>query len=83
VVGDSIMIVADIGGKFFANDRICAPQGGPLAAGQLTGRTLTCPWHGWSYDLESGQQLLSKAIPQTVYRARESGGTIQLEVLNS
>lgn len=79
-MGESIVVVANVAGQFFAIDGICAHQGGPLAAGALSGCTLTCPWHGWQYNVETGQQLLSDTIRQTVYRARESGGTIQVEV---
>ncbi|WP_442485529.1 Rieske (2Fe-2S) protein [Aeoliella sp. SH292] len=80
VVGDAIVVIANVDGEFHAMDGICAHQGGPLAAGRLEGCTLTCPWHGWQYDVRSGRQLLSNSIRQTVYRARESLGTIQVEV---
>ncbi|MEQ1505076.1 MAG: Rieske 2Fe-2S domain-containing protein, partial [Myxococcota bacterium] len=36
--------------------------GGPLGEGQLDGCTLTCPWHGWSYDLETGKSLVSDNV---------------------
>ena len=80
VVGEAIVVVANVDGQFFAMDGICAHQGGPLAAGELTGCILTCPWHGWQYSVETGQQLLSDTIRQTVYRARESAGTIQVQL---
>ncbi len=82
VVGESIVVVVNVDGMFFAMDGICAHQGGPLSKGVLSGCTLTCPWHGWQYNVETGQQLLSDTIRQTVYRARESGGTIQIQLPN-
>lgn len=33
---------------------MCPHQGGPLAEGQLTSTTLTCPWHGCKFDLKNG-----------------------------
>lgn len=80
VVGESIVIVTNVDGEFYAIDGICSHQGGPLAAGKLSGCTLTCPWHGWQYNVKTGQQLLSDTIRQTAYRARSSGGTIQVEM---
>ena len=80
VVGEAIVVVANVDGEFHALDGICAHQGGPLASGKLDHCTLTCPWHGWQYDVCTGQQLLSDSIRQAVYRVRESGGTIQVEV---
>lgn len=80
VVDGAIILVTNVEGALYAMDGLCAHQGGPLAAGQLSGCTLTCPWHGWQYDVRSGKQLLSETIRQRVYRARESAGTIQIEL---
>ncbi len=43
-VGDAIVATA---GK-------CPHAGGPLHEGEIDGTTLSCPWHGWSYDLQTG-----------------------------
>ena len=44
-----------VAGKFHAIDSVCAHQGGPLADGELDGCVVTCPWHGWTYDVTSGE----------------------------
>jgi nitrite reductase/ring-hydroxylating ferredoxin subunit len=44
-----------VAGKFHAIDNVCEHQGGPLADGELDGCVVTCPWHGWTYDVASGQ----------------------------
>jgi nitrite reductase/ring-hydroxylating ferredoxin subunit len=41
-------------GAFHATDNRCQHQGGPLADGELDGCVVTCPWHGWTYDVSSG-----------------------------
>jgi NAD(P)H-dependent nitrite reductase small subunit len=41
--------------KFFAIDNTCEHQGGPLAEGELDANVVTCPWHGWTYDVTTGQ----------------------------
>jgi len=41
-------------GTFHAIDDTCKHQGGPLGEGELDGTTVTCPWHGWTYDITSG-----------------------------
>lgn len=46
-------IVVEAGGKRFAIDRFCPHQGGDLLHGWIEdGRYLTCPRHGWKFDLE-------------------------------
>ena len=29
-------------------------QGGPLVKGKLDEYIITCPWHGWKYDIRTG-----------------------------
>jgi len=41
-------------GTFYAIDNTCKHQGGPLGEGDLEGTIVTCPWHGWTYDVTSG-----------------------------
>ncbi len=41
-------------GTFYAIDNTCKHQGGPLGEGELAGRVVTCPWHGWTYDVSTG-----------------------------
>ncbi len=78
IVGDEIIALANIEGTIHAFDGICSHQGGPLAKGKLEGCTLTCPWHGWQYDVTTGKQILSKTIRQRLYAARVEGDMIQV-----
>lgn len=66
-----------MGGRFFALRNRCPHQGGPLCRGRLFGRLdssrpgeytydddrylLECPWHGWEFDLETGQSWFDPA----------------------
>ena len=42
-----------------AVDGMCAHQGGPIAQGQLDHNCVTCPWHGWQYDVTTGNNMLT------------------------
>lgn len=46
--------VFDVNGDIVATSGKCLHAGGPLCKGTISGTTLTCPWHGWSYDLTTG-----------------------------
>ena len=70
VAGPSLDIL-NVEGEFFALRNICPHQGGPLCGGCLTGflessmpgefsysrkgEILRCPWHGWEFDVKTGQ----------------------------
>lgn len=63
--------VFNLGGEFYALRNRCPHQGGPLCEGRLfgaieaavpgdvrltrTGEILTCAWHGWEFDIRTGQ----------------------------
>jgi len=54
VQGRQVAVFNVGGGQFHAIDNVCEHQGGPLAEGELDGCIVTCPWHGWTYDVRSG-----------------------------
>jgi nitrite reductase/ring-hydroxylating ferredoxin subunit len=33
----------------------CPHRDGPLGHGALHGYTLVCPWHGWEFDVRTGE----------------------------
>jgi nitrite reductase (NADH) small subunit len=45
--------------QWCAMDGMCAHQGGPIAQGKLDGTCVTCPWHGWQYDITNGRNVLT------------------------
>lgn len=70
-IGGRSIGVFNVGGRFYALRNRCAHQGGPLCRGRVfasleserpgeyryvEGRhLLECPWHGWEYDMATGQ----------------------------
>ena len=60
----------NIDGTISAIDGICPHQGGPLAEGDIQGTTVTCPWHGWQFDVRSGKTPLGPKITQPVYEVK-------------
>ena len=47
-----------------AIDGICAHAGGPVGKGAIDGTVVTCPWHGWQYDVDTGVHCLTPQICQ-------------------
>ena len=54
VEGKAIAL-ANVGGKFYAINNTCLHRGGPLGQGVMDGNMVTCPWHGWQYDVTTGK----------------------------
>ena len=55
-------------GKWFAVRNHCLHRGGPVATGSLVGDVLTCPWHGFQYNLTNGELLVDPATRLETYR---------------
>lgn len=47
--------VARVGDEFFALSNVCRHAFAPLADGALDGYEVMCPWHGWRYDVRTGE----------------------------
>jgi nitrite reductase (NADH) small subunit/3-phenylpropionate/trans-cinnamate dioxygenase ferredoxin subunit len=44
----------NVQGTFHAIDNTCTHRGGPLGEGELQGGIVTCPWHGATFDVQTG-----------------------------
>ena len=82
VAGRSIGIF-NLGGEFFALRNRCPHQGGPLCEGKTwglaqarvpgeieyvrPGEILTCAWHGWEFDIRTGEFLVNPRIKARTY----------------
>ncbi|MGH6692508.1 MAG: Rieske 2Fe-2S domain-containing protein [Gammaproteobacteria bacterium] len=67
------------GAKVAAIHNRCSHRGGPLNEGGCDGRTVTCPWHGSIFALESGRILRGPAIaPQPRFEVRVTAGKVEV-----
>ena len=80
VVGDRIVALFNVAGEFHALDGICPHQGGPLGKGKLTGCIVTCPWHGWQFDVVSGQHQTSRTLVHPRIAVKVEGSDVLVDV---
>ena len=53
--GDTQICLANVDGTIYAIGGECTHSGGPLGEGDLDGNIVTCPWHGGTFDVTSGE----------------------------
>jgi nitrite reductase/ring-hydroxylating ferredoxin subunit len=70
VADDRIIALYNVEGTYFALDGVCPHQGGPLGQGELCGDVVTCPWHGWQFNVQTGQNQLNPRIVQPRFGVR-------------
>jgi nitrite reductase/ring-hydroxylating ferredoxin subunit len=62
--------VFNIDGRFYAINDVCGHRGGPLAEGELDGTTVICPWHGWRYNVTTGENELLPSLPTEKFEVK-------------
>ena len=80
VVGNRIVALYNVQGQFYALDGICPHQGGPLGQGSLDGCMVTCPWHGWRFDVCSGQHQTNESVKHTSFPVKLEGDEVFVDL---
>jgi len=76
-------------GVIYAISAICTHQGGPLCGGVLAGRltglkpgdiqvqdgapVIACPWHGWEFDVATGEAIWDSSLRIRTFPADIAG----------
>ena|SRR3984957_13403801 len=66
-VDGNTLAISNVGGKFYAINNTCLHRGGPLGQGELDGKIVACPWHGWQYDVTTGKLAANPAVGVACY----------------
>ena len=61
--GDVPTVVCNVDGRLCAAVNVCPHAGLPVGDGELAGSVLTCPYHGYAFDVASGRNIDSDDDP--------------------
>ena len=80
---------------YFAVGNYCVHQGGPMCEGKVSGavtasedfelkytkkgEVVSCPWHGWEFDVRTGEALADRNYRQPTYEVVVEDGTVYVE----
>jgi nitrite reductase (NADH) small subunit len=83
-----------VNGEFYAINNTCPHHGAPLCRGSVGGvllsrsphqhvygldnEVLTCPWHGWQFELKSGATLFDPLLRARTYPVEIDQGMVVL-----
>jgi 3-phenylpropionate/trans-cinnamate dioxygenase ferredoxin component len=71
------LAVYNVDGEFYATDNFCPHKGAPLSEGVLCGHVIECGWHGWQFDVRSGECLTVRETIRT-YRVVIEDGLVKV-----
>lgn len=70
--------LANVDGTLFAVDNTCPHAGGPLGEGTLMGKLIECPWHGWRYDVQTGERPENPKIKIDCFQVHVEDGVVHV-----
>ena len=79
-VNGTTLAIANVSGSFYAIDNTCLHRGGPLGQGEVEDSVVTCPWHGWQYDVTTGTNLDDDTVCVVRYEVKLEGGSVLVAV---
>src|SRR5262245_27738613 len=80
VVGDRMVAVFCVEGKYSAIDDLCPHMGASLAAGYVEGDVVTCPWHAWRFNVCDGAWCDNPKVKTTAHEVRVVGDQVQVRL---
>lgn len=80
MAGQHVVALFREGDQVYALDGICPHAGGPLAQGTVAAGIVTCPWHGWQFEIASGRHCLTKTLQHKSFPAEIRNGEIWVGV---
>jgi nitrite reductase (NADH) small subunit len=82
VQGDNPYALCNVAGEIRAISGVCPHHGGPLGQGTLDGSIVTCPWHAYEFDSDTGVCLFSDGLRIPTYPVRIEAGEILVDLPN-
>ena len=70
----------NVDGEFFATNNTCLHRGGPLGEGFLEGDVVTCPWHGWRYNVKTGANAVMLNQKVETYHVKLEGNDVLVSI---
>jgi len=77
-IGDVSIGVFHHGSGWYALRNSCLHRGGPVCTGVLEGDILTCPWHGYQYNITNGTLLVDASVKLETYPLEIRAGQVHL-----
>jgi len=79
-VGARRIALFRVGDEVLALDNVCPHEGGPIGLGELQGSIVTCPFHGWQFDVTTGACVSVSGARVGSWPTRVQGTTVYVDL---
>lgn len=80
-VGGRPVALFNVDGAIHALENACPHGGAALSGGALCGRHVTCPAHGWRFDVTTGALAVAPKITVAKHAVKIDGGRVLVGVV--
>ncbi|MCC7408833.1 MAG: Rieske (2Fe-2S) protein [Phycisphaeraceae bacterium] len=81
-VGDKPLVLINLDGQFVVISNVCPHAGMPLEDGEVRHGKITCPYHGYTFCLDTGRNadFPNDEPPVRKYPTRVENGELQVQI---
>ncbi len=72
------LAVFNVDGTIHAINNTCCHREGPLGEGELEGSIVTCPWHGWRFNVTTGACVNNPSAKVEAYQVKVEGDDVKV-----
>ena len=76
LVAGKAVALFNVDGRVYALSNTCIHRGGPLGQGSLSGSSVMCPWHAWTYDVTTGESTVNPDLKVDRYEVKVEDGQV-------
>lgn len=69
-----------LGEEFYALDAVCPHTGADLGLGRVKNRRVSCPDHGWTFELSTGCMPGAEEIAVRTFPVKVEGGQVLVRI---
>lgn len=80
MIGSNDIALFRKGDNFYAVANECSHYGAPLCGGYVSGHTVMCPWHGWQFDMNTGECLSVPGCDIEAFKVKVEDGAVSVAV---
>ena len=80
LVGGQPVALFNVEGTFHALAGRCPHRGGPLGQGYLDGSRVSCPWHNSTFEVTTGENVVSADLVVARYEVKVEDGRVFVKV---
>jgi len=79
-LGTTDIVLFNVAGSIHALENACLHAGAALSGGKLCGKVVSCPAHGWRYDVTTGGLMVAPEKSVKKFPVRIADGKILVQL---